>query len=74
MIMSTINAFVHTVSAYAPGNPRSITAGIGASVRLYWEALRDGLAALRHYNKLTARGVAHQTAVREIFVEHFGAR
>jgi hypothetical protein len=76
MIMSTIESFVHASGGYAPRKRqgRAAAAAIVGAVGLYWQAIRDGLAALRRYNQLTTRGVAHEAAVREIFVEHFCSR
>jgi hypothetical protein len=34
-------------------------------LRMMWEALRDGLAAHRHYEELRSRGVAHDSALRQ---------
>ena len=34
-------------------------------LRLMCEALQDGLAAHRHYEELTSRGVAHDSALRQ---------
>jgi hypothetical protein len=34
-------------------------------LRKMWEALRDGLAAHRHYEELRSRGVAHDSALRQ---------
>jgi hypothetical protein len=34
-------------------------------LRTMWEALRDGLAAHRHYEELRSWGVAHDSALRQ---------
>lgn len=70
--MSTILGFVHAF--HTPHERRSISGGVLSGLRLYWDAIRDGSAALSRYNELTARGVPHDAAVREIFGEHFSPR
>lgn len=69
--MSPTNSIAGGHAGWRPFGQVSLATAV-AGVRLYWEALRDGLAALRRYTELTSRGVSHQVAVREIFVEHFG--
>jgi len=71
--MSTIASLFNAVGDRAARRHqhRSVVATLAAGLRLYWEAVRDGLAASRRYSELTARGVAHQAAVREIFAEGY---
>ncbi len=71
--MSTMQSFVPSLSSASTWKRqgRSVIATFGRSVGLYWEALRDGLAASRRYHELTGRGVEHKVAVRQIFDEHF---
>ena len=71
--MSTIASLFHAVGGHAVSKrePRAVAASVAAAFRLYWEAVRDGLAASRRYSELTARGVPHQAAVREIFAEGY---
>jgi hypothetical protein len=46
---------------------------LGNTVVLYWQALREGLAAASEYEGLIARGVPHDDAVRRVFNEHFSS-
>ncbi len=70
--MSTIKSFDDALDFY-PDNNRLSVAGFGRAVRTYWTALGEGLAAASAYHELTRRGVPHDTAVRQIFDEHFDA-
>jgi hypothetical protein len=38
---------------------------------LYWSAISEGAAAAHEYAALTRRGVAHEQAVEQVFVDHF---
>jgi hypothetical protein len=71
--MSTIASLPNAVGGHAAWKrqPRTVAATVSAALRLYWEAIGDGLAASRRYSELTARGVAHEVAVREIFAEGY---
>lgn len=68
--MSTIKSFDDALDFYPASNDRPL-ARFGRTVRIYWNALADGLAAARTYHDLTRRGVAHDLAVRKIFNKHF---
>jgi hypothetical protein len=72
--MNAIKSFDDALDFYPGSGHRSALARVAGGVRLYFEAMRDGLAAARHYHKLTVRGVAHDVAVAKVFGEHFGAR
>ncbi len=41
---------------------------------VYWNAISEGAAAAHAYDALTRRGVAHEEAVEQVFVAHFGRR
>ena len=34
------------------------------TLRMAWEAMREGLAAHRHYEELRSKGIAHDSALR----------
>lgn len=70
--MNTIKSFDDALDFY-PASNRFTVAGFGRTVRMYWTALGEGLAAASAYHELTRRGVPHDTAVRQIFGEHFDA-
>jgi hypothetical protein len=53
--------------------PTERLSALGNTVRVYWEAFRDGLAAARAYEELIARGVPHHVAVQHIFRDHLRA-
>jgi hypothetical protein len=42
-----------------------------ARIKEYFAAVKDGLAAWREYERLTANGVAHEVAARKSFEKHF---
>ena len=46
----------------------------GNGLKTYWTALSAGLAAARAYHELTARGVPHEQAVRQVFELHLDSR
>ena len=73
IMMSTMQSFVPSLGSASTwkSQGRSAVATFSGSVSLYWEALRDGLAASRRYQELMVRGVEHKVAVRQIFDEHF---
>lgn len=68
--MSTIKSFDDALDFY-PAINDSPLARFGRAVRIYWNALGEGLTAARTYHELTRRGVAHDLAVRKTFNEHF---
>ena len=68
--MSTTKGFNETFSFHAASD---LLSGLGSAIHLYWDAMREGLAAAGKYQELTARGVPHDTAVRRIFDDHFRA-
>jgi len=72
--MSTIKTFDGATYHYQQPGLRAELARIVAGIRIYWQAMDAGLEAARRYKDLTARGVVHDKAVREVFDEHFGAR
>ncbi len=51
-----------------------LAARFGKALQTYWTALGAGLAAARAYHELTARGVAHEQAVRQVFELHLDGR
>lgn len=67
--MSTIKSFDDALDFYPASNDRPLPR-LGRTVRTYWNALSEGLAAARTYHELTRRGVAHDLAVRKIFKDH----
>jgi hypothetical protein len=72
--MSTIKSFDEALDFYPPTPAKPALARLGGAMRIYWSAMREGLAAARAYHALTGRGVPHDTAVRRIFTDHFDAR
>jgi hypothetical protein len=68
--MSITKSFHESHSLHAASDR---LAGFGSALHLYWDAMREGLAAAGKYQELTARGVPHDVAVRRVFNEHFGA-
>lgn len=70
MIMST-NTLDATVT-FAPA-ARSVrpSRGVLAVLREAVDATRQGIAAARRYQQLTARGMAPDQAARKVFDEHF---
>jgi hypothetical protein len=72
-IMSTIKSFDDALDFYPADHRGSSLSRFAHGLRIYWEALRDGLAAARAYNELMRRGVPHDAAVRQIFNAHFDA-
>src|SRR5262245_39477088 len=73
-IMRTIDSLndglsFHPAPAHSPAPSR-----FGGTLRTYWDAMRDGLAAARVYHEMTSRGVPHDEAVRRVFDGHFDAR
>jgi len=71
--MSTIKSFDDALDFYPASSHRSLLSRFGRTMRTYWDALRDGLAAMRAYHDLTRRGVPHDAAVRRVLNEHFDA-
>ena len=72
--MRTINSF-NDVLEFAPARSYlQALSRFGGTMRTYWDAMRDGLAAARAYHAMTSRGVSHDEAVRRVFDEHFEAR
>ena len=72
-IMSTIKSFDDALDFYPADSRSSALSRFAGTLRLYWNALGDGLAAARAYNELMRRGVPHDAAVRQIFDTHFDA-
>lgn len=52
----------------------SLAVRFAKGLRAYWTALCAGLAAARTYHELTARGVPHEQAAREVFELHLDTR
>jgi hypothetical protein len=48
-----------------PGQPTASFWPIVSALLTFWEQLREGLAAHRHYERLRSRGVPHGAALRE---------
>ncbi|MBX9590276.1 MAG: hypothetical protein K2X43_13295 [Hyphomonadaceae bacterium] len=71
--MSTINSFNDALDFYPTSSRPSLLSRFGRTVRTYWGALRDALAAMRAYHDLTRRRVPHDTAVRYVLDKHFKA-
>ena len=71
--MSTIKSFDDALDFYPVAGQRPLLSRLGGALRIYWNALGDGLAAARSYNELTRRGVPHDAAVRQVFDKHFDA-
>jgi hypothetical protein len=48
---------------------------IATKLRAIWDALREGIAAHRHYEQLTSRGISHDTAIRQALrISHSGVK
>lgn len=71
--MSTIKSFDDALDFYPADSRVSALSRFARTLRVYWNALGDGLAAARAYNELMRRGVPHDAAVRQIFDAHFDA-
>ena len=69
--MSTIKSFDDALDFYPADSRGSMLSRFARTLRVYWNALGDGLAAARAYNELMRRGVPHDAAVRQIFDAHF---
>ena len=69
--MSTIKSFDDALDFHPASTSTSVLARFGHSIRTYWSALGDGIAAARTYNELTHRGVPHDTAVQHVLHSHF---
>jgi hypothetical protein len=67
-----IKAFDGTLDFHP--SPRAALSRFGGVLQTYWSALWHGLAAARAYHEMTARGVPHETAVQQVFSEHFHGR
>jgi hypothetical protein len=74
MIMRTVNSFNEALNFDPAPAFRSALSRFGGTLRIYWNAMRDGLAAARAYHAMTSRGVPHDEAVRRVFDVHFDAR
>ncbi len=48
--------------------------GLLATLRIFAEAMSDGLAAERRYHELTFRGVAPDKAAAQVLSEHYPSR
>ena len=71
----TIKTFDEALDFYpSPRAARTVISRFGGMLQTYWSAMRDGIAAARAYHEMTARGVPHETAVQQVFSEHFDAR
>ncbi len=68
----TIKTFNEALDFYP--SPRAAMSRFGGMLQTYWSAMRHGLAAARAYHELTARGMPHETAVQQVFSDHFDAR
>jgi hypothetical protein len=68
----TIKTFDEALDFYP--SSRAALSRFGGVLQTYWSAMRHGLAAARAYHEMTARGVPHETAVQQVFSEHFDAR
>lgn len=72
--MSTIKSFDEALDFYPSASVKSRFSRFSSRVKLYWNAMGDGFAAAADYQTLTARGVPHDVAVRQIFGIHFDGR
>ena len=72
--MRTADSFNDALDFYPARASRHALSRFGGSIRLYWNAMRDGLAAARAYHEMTSRGVPHDVAVRRVLSDHFEAR
>ena len=71
--MRTIDSFNDALDFYPAPAHRPALSRFGGTLRTYWNAMRDGLAAARAYHEMTSRGVPHDEAVRRVFDAHFNA-
>ncbi len=69
----SIKSFDDALDFYPANSRGSALSRFARALRVYWNALGDGLAAARAYNDLMRRGVPHDVAVRQIFDAHFDA-
>lgn len=69
--MSIIKSFDEALDFNPSGSIKSGLSHFASRVALYWHAMGDGLDAAADYQVLRARGVPHDTAVRQIFGIHF---
>jgi hypothetical protein len=72
--MRTADSFDDAFDLYSAPTRRTAVSRFGGSLRTYWNAMRDGLAAARAYHAMTSRGMPHDEAVRRVFDEHFEPR
>lgn len=70
----TIKTFDEALNFYPAPAHQSALSRFGGALQTYWSAMRQGLAAARAYHEMTARGVPHETAVQQVFSDHFDAR
>lgn len=60
-----VPGFAQTMPGGRSAHPAGTGWAIAAALQSSWEAFREALAAHRHYERLTSRGVPHDTALRE---------
>jgi hypothetical protein len=66
-MLRTICTTPHSIAALHAARRRSSPAlPAGTILRMLFEALREGLAAHRHYEELRSRGIAHDSALRQV--------
>ena len=71
--MSIAKNFEETLGFLPHDESKSPFARFAAQVAVYVRALRDGLAAAHTYSALTARGVPHDRAIKQVFERHLKA-
>lgn len=70
----TIKTFDEALDFYPAPERQPALTRLGGTLRTYWAAMRQGLAAARAYHTMTARGVPHEIAVQQVFSDHFEDR
>jgi hypothetical protein len=78
MIMSTIASYNDALDVLPETKPETKTGSkrpdFLATIRLVAQAVHEGHVAARRYGELTARGVAHDKAARQVFAELYETR